>query len=84
MKKANVVPGHKKCQTIYSKLPAISLLPIRGKIFARLLYNEMFDFIIINYTDFFYKQLGSGLSPKSCLYFQGFGRSKLLNDCLVA
>ena len=31
----------------------ISLLPIRGKIFARLLYNEMFDFIIINYTDFF-------------------------------
>ena len=28
----------------------------------------------------FYKQLGSGLS---CLYFQGFRGSKLLNGCLV-
>ena len=32
---------------------------------------------------FFYKQLGSGLSPQSCLYFEGFGDSKLLNGCLV-
>ena len=31
----------------------------------------------------FYKQLGSGLSPQSCLYFQGFWSSELLNDCLV-
>ena len=30
-------------------------------------------------TPLFYKQLGSGLSPQSCLYFQGF----LLNGCLV-
>ena len=35
------------------------------------------------YTLFFYKQLGSGLSPKGCLYFQGFWGSKLLNGCLV-
>ena len=32
---------------------------------------------------FFYKELGSGLSPQSCLYFQGFRGSKLLNGCLV-
>ena len=31
----------------------------------------------------FYKQLGSGLRPQSCLYFQGFRSSKLLNGCLV-
>ena len=30
-----------------------------------------------------YKQLESGLSPKSCLYFPGFWGSKLLNGCLV-
>ena len=28
---------------------------------------------------FFNKQLGSGISPESCLYFQGFRSSKLLN-----
>ena len=32
---------------------------------------------------FFYKQLRSGLSLKSCFYFQGFWGSKLLNGCLV-
>ena len=32
---------------------------------------------------FLYKQLGSGFSPQSCLCFQGFWRSKLLNGCLV-
>ena len=31
----------------------------------------------------FDKQLVSGLSPQSCLYFQGFWGSKLLNGCLV-
>ena len=30
---------------------------------------------------FIYKQLGSGLSPQSWLYFQGFMGSKLLNVC---
>ena len=28
-------------------------------------------------------QLGSGLSPQNCLYFQGFWGSKLFNGCLV-
>ena len=32
---------------------------------------------------FFYKQLGSGFSPQSCLYFPSFRGSKLLNGCLV-
>ena len=36
----------------------------------------------VNYT-FFYKQLGSGRSPQSCLYFQDFQGSKLLNSCLA-
>ena len=32
---------------------------------------------------FFYKQLGWGLNPQSCLYFQGLWGSKLLAVCLV-
>ena len=31
----------------------------------------------------FYKQLGLGFSLQSCLYFQDFWGSKLLNGCLV-
>ena len=30
-----------------------------------------------------YKQLGSGVIPQSCLYFQGFMGSKLFNVCLA-
>ena len=30
---------------------------------------------------FIYKQLGSGVGPQSCLYFQGFMGSRLLNVC---
>ena len=38
----------------------------------------------ISYTyTFVYKQVGSGPSPQSCLYFQGFWGSKLFNGCLV-
>ena len=32
---------------------------------------------------FIYKQLGSGVIPQSCLYFQGFMGSKLFNVCLA-
>ena len=44
-KKANVVPIHKKGdkQTIKNYRP-VSLLPICGKIFERLLYYTMLDF----------------------------------------
>ena len=46
-KKANVVPIHKKDdkQTIKNYL-LVSLLPISGKIFERLLYDTMFDFFL--------------------------------------
>ena len=36
-----------------------------------------------NKTYFFYKQLGSGLHPESCLYFHSFRSSKLLSGSLV-
>ena len=44
-KKANIVPIHKKGdkQAVKNYRP-ISLLPICGKIFERLLYNEMLNF----------------------------------------
>ena len=50
-------------------------------------WNDLFMFGTL--TDkgltypFFYKRLGSGLSPQSCLYFQGFWGSKLLNGSLI-
>ena len=48
-KKANVVPVHKKGnkQSLENYRP-ISLLPICGTIFERLLYNEMFTFFTEN------------------------------------
>ena len=56
----------------YQSSPLIEVFPA-GK--------YMFKFNI-TFT-LFYKRLESGLSPQSCLYFQGFWGSKLLNDCLV-
>ena len=48
-KKANVVPVHKKGDKQISKnYRPISLLPIAGKIFERLLYDKMFEFFIAN------------------------------------
>ena len=46
-KKANVVPIHKKGdkQTLKNDRP-VFLLPICGKIFERLIYNEMFGFFL--------------------------------------
>ena len=47
--KANVVPVHKKGnkQTLENYHP-VSLLPICGKIFERLIYNSLFEFFIAN------------------------------------
>ena len=45
-KKANVVAVHKKGDK--QILKPISLLPIAGKIFERLLYDRMFEFFIAN------------------------------------
>ena len=48
-KKANVVPAHKKGdKQILKNYRPISLLPIAGKIFERLLYDRMFEFFIAN------------------------------------
>ena len=48
-KKANVVPVHKKGdKQILKNYRPISLLPIDGKIFVRLLYDRMFEFFIAN------------------------------------
>ena len=48
-KKANIVPIHKKGdkQAVINYRP-VSLLPICGKIFERLLYNEMLNFFLEN------------------------------------
>ena len=48
-KKANIVPIHKKGdkQTLKNYRP-VSLLPICGKIFERLIFNEMFRFFLDN------------------------------------
>ena len=48
-KKANVVPVHKKGnkQTL-KNYRLVSLLPICGKIFERLIYNSLFEFFIAN------------------------------------
>ena len=48
-KKANVVPVVKKGDRQLLKIyRPISLLPIIGKIFERLLYNQMFEFFVRN------------------------------------
>ena len=48
-KKANVIPVHKKGDNQVSKnYRPVSLLSIRGKIFERLLYNNLFEFFLKN------------------------------------
>ena len=48
-KKSNVVPVHKRSdKQILKNYRPISLLPIVGKIFERLLYARMFEFFIAN------------------------------------
>ena len=48
-KKANVVPVHKNSdKQVLKNYRPISLLPIAGKIFERLLFDRMFEFFIAN------------------------------------
>ena len=48
-KKANVVPVHKKeDKTLLENYRPISLLPIFGKIFERVIYNSIFNYFISN------------------------------------
>ena len=58
-KKGNIVPIHKKGdKQILKNYRPVSLLPICGKIFERLIFNELFNFllennlILLNQSDF--------------------------------
>ena len=58
-KKANVVPAYKKGdKQLLKNYRPISLLPIAGKIFERILYNNMFEFFT-NYSTL-YKSCDDG------------------------
>ena len=65
-KKANVVPVHKKGdKQILKNYRPVSLLPICGKTFERLIYNNLFEYFIEN--DFM-SQNQSGFKPgDSCI-----------------
>ena len=48
-KKRNIVPIHKKGdKQILKNYRSVSLLPICGKIFERLIFNELFNFLLEN------------------------------------
>ena len=48
-KKANVVPIHKKeSKQLFKNYRPVSLLPICGKVFERLIYNEVYPYLIDN------------------------------------
>ena len=48
-KMANVVPVHKKSdKQILENYRPVSLLPICGKVFERLIYNSLFEYFIQN------------------------------------
>ena len=48
-KKGNIVPVYKKGdKQVLKNYRPISLLPICGKVFERLIYNAMFDFFLVN------------------------------------
>ena len=49
MKKGNIVPIHKKGdKQVLKHYSPVSLLPICGKGFERLIFNEMFSFLLEN------------------------------------
>ena len=63
-KKGNIVPVHKKGdkQNIKNYRP-VSLLPICGKVFERILFNNMFSFFLGNNL---IPQKQSGFKPGDC------------------
>ena len=65
-KKANVVPAHNKGdKQVLKTYRPVSLLPICGKIFERLIYNNLFEYFIKNNL---ISQNQSGFKPgDSCL-----------------
>ena len=48
-KKGNIIPAHKKeGKTLINNYRSISLLPILGKIFERVIYNSLFKYFLSN------------------------------------
>ena len=48
-KKRSIIPIHKKCdKQVLKNCHPVSLLPICGKIFERLIFNELFSFLLEN------------------------------------
>ena len=48
-KKGNIIPAHKKDdKTLINNYRPISLLPIFGKIFERVIYNSLFNYFLSN------------------------------------
>ena len=49
LKKGNIIPAHKKDdKTLINNYRPISLLPILGKIFERVIYNSLFNYFLSN------------------------------------
>ena len=49
MEKGNIIPAHKKeDKTLINNYRPISLLPIFGKIFERVIYNSLFNYFLSN------------------------------------
>ena len=66
-KKANVVPVHKKGdKQVLRNYRPVSLLPICGKIFERLIYNNLYEFFIKN--DLISSNQSGFKQDGSCIY----------------
>ena len=65
-KKRNIIPGHKKeFKTLINNYRPISLLPIFGKIFERVIYNSLFNYFL---SDILFTPSQSGFLPgDSCI-----------------
>ena len=68
---------------VFRKIDDVNIWRVKGTIallhpFFKLIIL-VHNFMLITLT--FFKQLGSSISPQTCLYFQDFRGSKFLNDC---
>ena len=66
-KKANVVPVHKeKSKSLMKNYRSISLLPILGEIFERLIYKDLFNHLHCN--NLFTKNQSGFMPGDSCIF----------------
>ena len=68
-----------KCLKAASRVGLIFVLTLGSTSFVLLIFNGYFTFCLL----LRFEQLRSSFSPQRCLYFQGFGGSRWLKDCLV-